>query len=44
MKRIGKIAVLAATTLAAASCSLLDVEPTVIMKDTYYNTEPESTG
>jgi len=41
MKRIGKIAVLAATTLAAASCSLLDVEPTVIMKDTYYNTEQE---
>ena len=41
MKRIGKIAVLAATTLAAASCSLLDVEPTVIMKGTYYNTEQE---
>lgn len=41
MKRIGKIAVLAVTTLTAASCSLLDVEPTVIMKDTYYNTEQE---
>ena len=42
MKRIGKLAWLAISSMAMASCSLLDVEPTVIMKDTYYNTEQEA--
>ena len=42
MKRIGKLAWLALSSMAMASCSLLDVEPTVIMKDTYYNTEQEA--
>lgn len=41
MKRIVKISIIAALTWTVSSCSLLDVEPTVIMKDTYYNTEKE---
>ena len=41
MKRIGKIAVLAVTTLTAASCSLLDREPHVLTPDSFYRSEKE---